>query len=80
MAFTMEDLSASGSRGAVPLLRYTNAHLLRHSFAQHALQAGAERAAVMDMLGHRTDAMARRYAGTIRQETAARMMPQYSPL
>lgn len=57
-----------------------HAHLLRHSFAQHALQAGAERAAVMDMLGHRTDAMARRYAGTIRQETAARMMPQYSPI
>ncbi len=57
-----------------------HAHLLRHTFAQVALTKGAERAAVQDMLGHRTDAMSRRYAGSVRAETAARMMPEYSPL
>ena len=44
-----------------------------------AQPANAERAAVMDMLGHTTDKMARRYAGSVRQETAAKMMPQYAP-
>jgi|GEM_PF-2000854 len=57
-----------------------HAHLLRHTFAQHALLKGAERQAVQDMLGHRSDAMARRYAGSIREETAAKMMPEFSPL
>lgn len=57
-----------------------HAHLLRHTFAQVALVKGAERAAVQDMLGHRTDAMSRRYAGNVRQETAARMMPEYAPI
>lgn len=55
-------------------------HLLRHTFAQVALEKGAERAAVQDMLGHKTEAMTRRYAGAMRQVTAARLMPQYSPL
>lgn len=55
-------------------------HLLRHHFAQVALEKGAERAAVQDMLGHKTDAMSRRYAGNVRQRTAARMMPRYSPI
>jgi hypothetical protein len=32
------------------------------------------------MIGHRSDAMARQYAGSIREETAARMMPELSPL
>jgi len=57
-----------------------HAHLLRHTFAQVALEKGAERAAVQDMLGHRTDAMARRYAGRVREQAAARMMPEYSPI
>jgi site-specific recombinase XerD len=57
-----------------------HAHLLRHTFAQVALTKGAERAAVQDMLGHRTDAMSRRYAGNVRQETAARMMPEFAPI
>ena len=57
-----------------------HAHLLRHTFAQVALTKGAERAAVQDMLGHRSDAMTRRYSGLVRQETAARMMPKFSPL
>lgn len=57
-----------------------HAHLLRHTFAQVALEKGAERAAVQDMLGHRSDAMARRYAGTVRAQTAARMMPEYAPI
>jgi site-specific recombinase XerD len=57
-----------------------HSHLLRHNFAQVALEKGAERAAVQDMLGHKTDAMSRRYAGGVRQRTAARMMPKYSPI
>lgn len=57
-----------------------HSHLLRHHFAQVALEKGAERAAVQDMLGHKTDAMARRYAGSMRQQTAAKMMPRYSPI
>jgi site-specific recombinase XerD len=61
-------------------IRKVHAHILRHTFAQHALIKGAERAAVQDMLGHRSDAMSRRYAGSVRQETAARMMPDFSPI
>ena len=57
-----------------------HAHLFRHTFAQVALQKGAERALLQDMLNHRTDMMSRRYAGTMRQETAARAMPKFSPI
>ncbi|HEY2946891.1 MAG TPA: tyrosine-type recombinase/integrase [Micromonosporaceae bacterium] len=57
-----------------------HAHVRRHTFAQIALQKGAERAMVQDMMGHRTDRMARRYAGTIRQETATAAMPRCSPI
>jgi site-specific recombinase XerD len=56
------------------------AHLLRHTFAQHALEQGAERAAVQDMLGHQSDAMTRRYSKQVRATTAAQMMPKYSPV
>ncbi len=35
---------------------------------------------VQDMLGHKTDKMARRYAGAAWEETAAKMMPKYSVL
>jgi integrase len=53
------------ARSGVPRLR---ALLFRHGFARAALQNNAERAAVMDMLGHATDKMARRCAGAVRQE------------
>src|SRR5262245_60001385 len=66
--------SAQLSQGAV------HAHLLRHTFAQVALTKGAERAMVQDMLGHRSDAMTRRYAGSVRQGTAAKRMPEFAPL
>ncbi len=55
-------------------------HLLRHHFAQTALEKGAERAALQDMLGHKSDAMSRRYAGAVRQQTAAKMMPKFAPI
>jgi integrase/recombinase XerD len=64
-------------RSGVPRI---HAHLCRHTFAQVALKKGAERRLVQDMLGHRTDVMARRYAGTMREETAAERMPQYAPI
>jgi len=57
-----------------------NSHLFRHSLAQRALDHGAERAMVMDMLGHATDKAARIYAASVRQSTAARAMPRYSPV
>ncbi len=57
-----------------------HAHLFRHTFAQVALEKGAERATVQDMLGHKSDLMSRRYAGAVRQQTAARLMPKYAPI
>ncbi len=55
-------------------------HLLRHHFAQVALEKGAERAAVQEMLGHRTEAMTRRYTASVRQLSAAKLMPKYAPI
>lgn len=79
-------LSYSGGQGIfrrlrdrVPSDRRLHAHLFRHTFAQHALSAGAERALVQDMLGHKTDKMTRRYTGSVRKSTAARSMPSYTP-
>lgn len=55
-------------------------HLLRHTFGTIAIDKGAERAAVQDMMGHTTDAMTMRYTRAARKRTAAKMMPQYSPI
>ena len=55
-----------------------HAHLCRHTVAQNALLKGAGRAEVQDILGHQTDAMARKYAGKIRQVVAAKNMARYS--
>jgi hypothetical protein len=35
---------------------------------------------VQDILGHTTDVMTRRYTSTAREQTAAAMMPRYSPV
>jgi site-specific recombinase XerD len=56
------------------------AHLLRHGFAQSALQKGAHPGMVQEMLGHATPAMTRRYLGWAKQEEAAKQMPAYSPI
>ncbi|HEY3079236.1 MAG TPA: tyrosine-type recombinase/integrase [Chloroflexota bacterium] len=61
-------------------LPHVHAHLFRHTFAQTALKKGAPRAEVQDMLGHRTDAMTRRYTGTAREQAAARNMARYGAL
>lgn len=55
-----------------------HAHLCRHTVAQNALLKGAGRAEVQDILGHQTDAMARRYAGKVRQIIAAKNMAKYA--
>lgn len=55
-----------------------HAHLCRHTVAQNALLKGAGRAEVQDILGHKTDAMARKYAGTVRQVVAAQNMARYA--
>jgi site-specific recombinase XerD len=61
-------------------LKKLHAHVLRHTFAQVALGKGAERAMVQDMMGHKSDAMSRRYASNVRAQTAARRMPEFSPV
>lgn len=55
-------------------------HLMRHGFAQHALQNGAHQGLVQEMLGHSTAAMTRKYLGHVKQQEAARQMPQYAPI
>jgi site-specific recombinase XerD len=55
-------------------------HLFRHGFAQHALRAGAHPNTVQDMLGHSSMAMTRKYLGAVKQQEAARLMPQFSPV
>lgn len=55
-----------------------HAHLLRHTFGQVAIEKGAERALVQDMLGHATDRMTRRYTQTVRSQDAARQMPRFA--
>lgn len=60
-------------------LTHVHAHLLRHNFAQKALQKGAERGVVQDMLGHASPVMTNRYLGNARKAQAAKEMPRYSP-
>jgi integrase/recombinase XerD len=64
-------------RCGVPRVR---AHLFRHTFGSYAIEKGAERAAVQDMLGHETDQMTKRYTRQARKRTAAEMMPRFSPV
>jgi len=56
------------------------AHLLRHTAGSVAINKGAERALVQDMLGHASDFMTRRYTREARKQTAAAMMPQFSAI
>lgn len=56
------------------------AHRFRYTWAQHALEQGAERQLVQDQMGWTTDQMLRRYSGWVRQPTAADAMPQYAPI
>lgn len=55
-------------------------HLARHTFGQVAIEKGAERALVQDMLGHRSDAMTWRYTKNARESTAALRQPEFSPV
>jgi site-specific recombinase XerD len=57
-----------------------HAHRFRHTVVQHALEKGAERALVQDMMGWRSDQMVRRYGGFVRSKMAARAMPKYAPI
>ncbi len=61
-------------------IQRVRAHLLRHSFAQAALEKGVERAALQEMMGHKSPEMTRRYAGSVGQQTAARQVPRFSPI
>lgn len=57
-----------------------HAHRFRHTWAQTALDKGAERALVQDQMGWSSDAMVRRYGGWVRSRTAAASMPQFAPI
>ena len=57
-----------------------HAHLCRHTYGQHAIAQGAERALVQDFLGHSSDTMTRRYTASARAQDAAVRMPQFSPV
>lgn len=57
-----------------------HAHRFRHTWTQHALANGAERAVVQDQMGWTSDQMVRRYGGYVRSELAAKAMPQYAPI
>jgi integrase/recombinase XerC/integrase/recombinase XerD len=59
---------------------WAHAHRFRHTWAQNALDNGAERQLVQDAMGWRSDRMARRYQGASRMRTAAAQMPQFSPV
>ena len=64
-------------------LTYRAAHAvisMNESYRQVALERGTERGVVQDMLGHKTEAMTRRYAGSLRQHNAAKKMPNVSPI
>jgi site-specific recombinase XerD len=57
-----------------------HAHLFRHGIAQHAADKGADIGTIQTLLGHKTAAMARRYAGEALDRQGARLMVQYSPI
>ena len=55
-------------------------HLFRHGMAQHAADQDADIGTIQTLLGHKTAAMARRYAGQALDRQGARLMVQYSPI
>lgn len=57
-----------------------HAHLFRHGMAQHAADNGADNGTIQTLLGHRSPAMSRRYAGEALNRQGARLMVQFSPI
>ena len=57
-----------------------HAHLFRHGMAQHAADNGADIGTIQTLLGHKSPAMARRYAGEALNRQGARLMVQFSPI
>jgi len=57
-----------------------HAHLFRHGMAQHAADSGADIGTIQTLLGHKSPAMARRYAGEALNRQGARLMVQFSPI
>jgi site-specific recombinase XerD len=55
-----------------------HAHLCRHGMAQHAADNGADIGTIQTLLGHKTAAMAPRYAGQALDRQGAQLMVQYS--
>ncbi len=64
-------------RSGIPRL---HAHLLRHGKAQYAADRDVPVEEIQTILGHKTPAMARRYAGRALDRQGARLMAQYSPI
>jgi len=65
------------TRGGIPRL---HAHLFRRGMAQHAADKGADIGTIQTLLGHKTAAIARRYAGSALDRQGARLMVQCSPI
>ena len=57
-----------------------HAHLFRHGMAQHAADNGADIGTIQTLLGHKSPAMSRRYAGEALNRQGARLMVQFSPI
>jgi site-specific recombinase XerD len=57
-----------------------HAHLLRHGMGQHAAEQGLAVGEIQTLLGHKTQTMARRYAGKALDRQGARLMVQFSPI
>jgi integrase len=67
----------ASQRSGIPRL---HAHLFRHGMPQRAADQGADIGTIQTLLGHKTAAMARRYAGEALDRQGARLMVQYSPI
>jgi integrase/recombinase XerD len=61
-------------------IKRMHAHLFRHGMAQHAADNGADIGTIQTLLGHKSPAMARRYAGEALNRQGARLMVQFSPI
>jgi len=61
-------------------IKRMHAHLFGHGMAQHAADNGADIGTIQTLLGYKSPAMARRYAGEALNRQGARVTVQFSPI